>query len=380
MSSIPNFRELLIDLLSVTEKIERYRHHAVTISTYLYLKCVPKGFLLKAHNNIVEVDLNPSLRKCSIKNMVKTLNFYKRETMKLLDKLESITNNITKHYQQQFDLAIENKTNRENNLRTLFTNRRKEKFARDALDVEDSDRFSRTCLQCLIDGNPIPTRTEMVKMELLSAVEIPPHEPLNLDRLERDLPAGLSNLCKKGPSFVPTPDSFDWLQLEKDFDRFRNRIRASVFFFDKSSTPAARTSDVTGIQPPKTPSSWNAPKAKLPEVETFLSNVERDLFATTKRRKVEDNLSLEERAALKTWRQEHLFNPQSDLVIRQQDKGNRFVVVDKETDIKKSEEQIQRSSFQIMPDNPTQQHIDLVKNGLINDTNQNTSALLGWTT
>ena len=57
-----------------------------------------------------------------------------------------------------------------------------------------------------------------------------------------------------------------------------------------------------------------------------------------------------------------MFNPDSDLVIRQQDKGNRFVVVDKETDIRKSNEQIQRSSFKQIEDDPTQHHITLVKN------------------
>ena len=56
-----------------------------------------------------------------------------------------------------------------------------------------------------------------------------------------------------------------------------------------------------------------------------------------------------------------MFNPDSDLVICQQDKGNRFVVVDKETDIRKADEQIQRSSFQIVPTDPTPNHIRTVK-------------------
>ena len=40
-----------------------------------------------------------------------------------------------------------------------------------------------------------------------------------------------------------------------------------------------------------------------------------------------------------------LFNENSDLIMRLQDKGNRFIIVDKDTDIAKAEEQIGRSSF-----------------------------------
>ena len=280
MSNKPNFRKLLNDLLCATAKIERYRHHIVTISTYINLKCIPRGFRLKAHNNINEVDLNPALRKCAIKNMVKTLKHYKVELKRLIDTRITITNKIELHHPLHIGVSAEKQSNREQNLRTLLDTRRREKFSRDSLDTAKSESFSRTCLQCVIDGKPIPTRADLIKSELLSAVEIPPHEPLNLDGLQRDLPSGLSDLCKKGPSFIPTPDSFDWLQLQKDFDRFRNRIRTSVFFFDKPSAPPDTANDVTGIRPPKKPSSWNAPKAKIREVETFLSNVERDLFST----------------------------------------------------------------------------------------------------
>ena len=54
-------------------------------------------------------------------------------------------------------------------------------------------------------------------------------------------------------------------------------------------------------------------------------------------------------------------NPESDLLIRQQDKGNRFIIVDKETDIAKAEEQIQRSSFRKIDYDPTLDHIEGVK-------------------
>ena len=57
------------------------------------------------------------------------------------------------------------------------------------------------------------------------------------------------------------------------------------------------------------------------------------------------NLSKGERESLINWRKTQLFNPCGDLVLQSQDKGNRFVTVDKKTGKLKAEEQIKRSSF-----------------------------------
>ena len=360
MVSVKSYRKLLNDLLSATEKLERYRHHVVSISTYLNLRCIPKGFHLKAHNNIRECDLGPALKKCSKKNMIKTVKHYQGKLKFLAKDVSCAIEEISEHHPNELNDALQKSKDREKNLRTLFATRRRDKFSRDSLDYRKSEKYSRTCLQYLIDGKCPPTASDLLREEILSSSEIPPFDPINLDGLERELPSGLSELCQRGPSFIPIPDSYDWLQLQKDFDRFRNRVRSTVFFSSKPQTERV-CNDVTGIQPPRAPSSWKAPKAAIPEVETFLSSVERDLFSSTKRRVVTDNLKPEERSALKQWRSEHLFNPDSDLVIRQQDKGNRFVVVDKETDIKKAEEQIQRSSFQTVTSDPTPDHIRRVK-------------------
>ena len=75
-----------------------------------------------------------------------------------------------------------------------------------------------------------------------------------------------------------------------------------------------------------------APKTNSPELETFLTSVEKDLFCITKQNDVKNNYSKEERSAFKNWRKDVLFNRESELVMRLQDKGNRFVIVDTETD------------------------------------------------
>ena len=87
-------------------------------------------------------------------------------------------------------------------------------------------------------------------------------------------PQGMISLCSKGTSSVPVPRAFDWLQLQKDFDKFANGIRTKLFFSN---------STVNNIIPnkqcaPRKPSKWKAPKSSIPEVETYLSSIERDLF------------------------------------------------------------------------------------------------------
>ena len=104
-----------------------------------------------------------------------------------------------------------------------------------------------------------------------------------------------------------------------------------------------------------------APKSSFPEIETFLANVERDIFEDCKNKKrVRDNLTSDERLALNTWRKEVLFNPDSDLMMRLQDKGNRFVIMDKQTDKLKAEQQISKSNFIRLDYDPTEEHISKV--------------------
>ena len=47
--------------------------------------------------------------------------------------------------------------------------------------------------------------------------------------------------------------------------------------------------------------------------------------------------------------------------MRLQDKGNRFVLVDKQTDLEKAKDQIARSAFRELDEDPTAEHIEIVK-------------------
>ena len=88
-----------------------------------------------------------------------------------------------------------------------------------------------------------------------------------------------------------------------------------------------------------------------------MTSVERDLFCNTKPNYIKDNLSKEERCTLKNWTQDILFNKESELLTRLQDKGNRFAIVDEETDKITTQQQIAMSSFEEFNDDPTKEHI-----------------------
>ena len=104
-----------------------------------------------------------------------------------------------------------------------------------------------------------------------------------------------------------------------------------------------------------------APKTNSYELETFLTSVEINLFCNTKPNDVKDNVSKEERSALKNYKKHVLFNKESKLVMRLQDKRNRFFIVDKETDKIKAQPQVAKSSFQELKYDPTKEHVKKVE-------------------
>ena len=70
VAKVKSYQELRKLVLKSTEKIIRYKHHIVFNLTYVKLKTVPKGFKLRHHNNIVECDSEPVLKRCSKKLIV----------------------------------------------------------------------------------------------------------------------------------------------------------------------------------------------------------------------------------------------------------------------------------------------------------------------
>ena len=93
------------------------------------------------------------------------------------------------------------------------------------------------------------------------------------------------------------------------------------------------------------------PLAKIPGIEFFLDRVEEDLFNNTVYKNVPDNLTQDERKALKKFPSTSV--NERDVVIRLQDKGNNFDFMDKNLDHQKVTEQPQRGSFEVLTNDPS---------------------------
>ena len=110
---------------------------------------------------------------------------------------------------------------------------------------------------------------------------------------------------------------------------------------------------------PKVPGpgrNWNPPKASIPEIEVFLATVKRELFNPNNLRVAKDNLTKLERSALKELKADN------DRVIRIQDKGSRFVIMDKNDYITKMDGQLNNPlHYQRLEQDPTNFHLDKVK-------------------
>ena len=147
---------------------------------------------------------------------------------------------------------------------------------------------------------------------------------------------------RKGPSFVPNLLDINWHDLRQDVDKFVNKIRYTVKNIGSSQDNDINTS--AEYIPYRKSDNINSRNFRVKEtsvkaLETFLENVERDLLNTDNLHNVHDNLNAAERIALKeikNW---------EDKVVRVQDKGSRFVIMDKEDYVTKVNEQIARSSF-----------------------------------
>ena len=157
-----------------------------------------------------------------------------------------------------------------------------------------------------------------------------------------------------------------WI-LRKDFYKFVNQL---MYEFKKQRTQhqeqgisannelqsvrhqISNKNENNNLPPPPVKTNKFAPLYRSKEtdkksLEMFIEKIEKDLFNPENVKKVCHNLSKDEKAALKDIRY------WDKNVVRVQDKGSRFVVLDNEDYIKKVEHQINRSSFQRLEYDPT---------------------------
>ena len=160
------------------------------------------------------------------------------------------------------------------------------------------------------------------------------------------------SLLKKGPSFVPTQKDINWYSVRQNFDKFVNKLRFQVNskLNEGNGSSAPRCSEDTVPYKKSTVSvNYRVTPTKSKSFEAFVEAVERDLFDPSNIQTSYSNLTNNERKAMK-----EIITCEENS-IRVQDKGSRFVVLNSSDYVSKIEEQIQRSSFTVLQDDPTEQ-------------------------
>ena len=168
-------------------------------------------------------------------------------------------------------------------------------------------------------------------------------KPINLS--SQVLTTAEENLLSTGPSFCPVPKDINWQKTHEDIEKFERRIRLASFFHNKEQK---QDEERVEMNMPPVPSVFS-------EVELFLSEVRNDILNPKNSRKPKDNLSKEERHAMKNLKID-------DRVIRIQDKGSRFVLLDQKEYAEKMSSQLDNTlHYAKLPEDPTQKHLKLVK-------------------
>ena len=161
------------------------------------------------------------------------------------------------------------------------------------------------------------------------------------------------SLLMKGLSFVPTPSDVNWHEMRKDFDRFVNQLRFKARnIIEPNANTTNEVTTNTGTNAPKKTESNIAPLYRTREtnyksLETFIENMEKDLFNPKNVKTARSNLSKDGKKALKeikSW---------DDKVVRVQDKESRFVILEIDVYEEKIQQQIDRSSFKELKEDPS---------------------------
>jgi len=149
------------------------------------------------------------------------------------------------------------------------------------------------------------------------------------------------------------PKDVDWQRVYDDLEAFEARLRTAVFFIE--SNPEDSQEPPSHLPQVPKEKKWKPPPSRYPELELFLSSVRRDLINPRNIKSARDNLTKGERVALKQFRN-------SDIVIRIQDKGSRFVLIDKgEYEDKMFGQLHNQLHYKSLQEDPTYRHLAVVE-------------------
>lgn len=370
LSSVPT------SLYNVWHKLVRYQHHLRFLSRCLAKKIIPKGLNLKFNLELAKDngDLNDF---CKQQLFTTSLNILTRITEAAKEKMKNVRKQLEEERRKLFDGNDQETATRiwrrvKRHMSSVYISLKKKERKKLASAIrlstaskdtqEKSTQPSRRPKNrrfCKNLRNTRPSQANGVTVQENSQVaehttsqDNQDTHPINLT--DQELTDAQVNLLAKGPSFCPIPKDINWLKVQEDLDAFERRVRISAFFANRSES-RERNVDPTTIPEAVKKSTWDPPKAP-PEVELFLANVRKDVLDPNNVRKPFDNLSKEEREALKQIRNDE------NLVIRIQDKGSRFVILDKSAYVEKITSQLDNDLHYAKSDvDPTSNHFDKVK-------------------
>ena len=354
-------------------KIKKLLLHKNLLTTYKRYEKYPKGLNIK-FNLALCINNKQLQRKCEVilnrtsRNIQsKVIKAVYIELHKLWQQRRLIKVKISETFSQVEQRRI--RTNIRRRMQIIETNtkrRHQRKIKRDNFCIENNNnnkkrnrRFSRK--------HQIEKKREKIKRVKLNRKERirkakeegPDQNAINLS--SRVLTTPQKSVLAKRPSFIPTPNDVNWLNVRKDLDSFMNQLR----YFANNAFQEGQEVEVAEIAPiqeqeradPKIPG--DPPKTKKNKIgamykskstkknlELFKENLEKDLINPKNVRKFQHYITTEEHIALKEIRN------WDEQTIRIQDKRSTFVILDNLDYEEKVQHQINRSSFQKISVNP----------------------------
>ena len=165
-------------------------------------------------------------------------------------------------------------------------------------------------------------------------------------------------LLSKGPSFCPVPRDINWHRCRLDWQSFVDKVRWADFYFDRNFVDISSSPDILddNLGPFQVKSGARAPVSKDIALETFLATIENKLFDVHRARHYPvSNLSKSEHKTL------HRLRTSKDIVVRLQDKGSRFVILDRTDYIDKVESNLNDGSFDLLPADLSSSYYQMVR-------------------
>jgi len=110
-------------------------------------------------------------------------------------------------------------------------------------------------------------------------------------------------LLSRGLTFVPTPQSINWSEVQADINDFTRRLGLKEFFHNEDDL----TTD-TDTHPFRCKGSWTPPHGREAALDAFINAVEQDVMFS-KPARIRNNLTKIERKAIKQLRIRTDINP-----------------------------------------------------------------------